>query len=88
MKFRCVPKGGLSVPPDLHKLEFSAGSNIYADDAALYGTDPVGLSRAQTRLQAVSGSIGLDVSVKKTEWLYLNNPDKTELNKCKEHWLP
>jgi hypothetical protein len=88
VKFRCVPKGGLSVPPDLHKLEFSAGSGIYADDAALYGTDPVGFSRALTRLQAVSGSIGLDVSVKMTEWLYLNNPDKTELNKCKEHRLP
>jgi hypothetical protein len=60
--------GGLSVPPDLDKLVFSAGNAKYADDAVAYGSDPVGLSRALTRLQAISDSIGLDVSVKK--WMF------------------
>jgi hypothetical protein len=68
VQFRCVQMGGLSVPPDLDKLVFSAGNGIYADDAVVYGSDPVGLSSALTQLQAISGSIGLDVSVKK--WLY------------------
>ncbi len=54
----------------------------YVDDLKMFSTDPDGLSRALDRLQAVCGSIGLDVSVSKTEWVYLHNPDKAGMAAC------
>jgi hypothetical protein len=38
---------------------------------------------ALSRLQKITGSIGLDISVEKTEWLYLHNPDSEEVEQCR-----
>ncbi len=82
LRFTCLEKKGIPIPPDLQGLSFSAALALFADDLELFGTDPDGLSRALDRLQAICGSIGLDVSVSKTEWVYLHNPDKAEMAAC------
>ncbi len=82
IEFRCVGKGEIPLPPDLEGHSFSASDVEYADDCALLGTDPDGLSRALDRLQGICGSIGLDISIKKTEWIYLHNPDAAAMAAC------
>jgi hypothetical protein len=82
IQFRCVQKGEIPLPQDLVDHSFSATDTEYADDCALLGTDPDGISRALDPLQGVCGSIGLDISVKKTEWIYLHNPDTASMAAC------
>ncbi len=73
---------GVSLPRDITGPSFSEGNAEYADDWVLYGTDPNGLSRALDSLQSVSESIILDVMVKKTKWIYLNNLCTVEMATC------
>jgi hypothetical protein len=63
-------------------LSFLAALAQYADDLKLFGTNPDRLSRALDRLHAICGSIGLDLSVSKTECVYFHNTDKAEMAAC------
>lgn len=54
----------------------------------LCDTSPVRLSEALDRLQTVCGNIGLNISAKKTEWLYLHNPNSDELDFCRTRRNP
>ena len=69
----------IPLPHDLTVHSFSAGNVEYGDDCDLFGTDPDGLSRTLNCLHSVCRSIGLDISVKKTEWICLHNPDTASL---------
>ena len=80
--FECVDKRQLPLPPDLRGVRFKVARGEFADDIFLIATCPVALSRALDRLQEICGSIGLDISAAKTEWMYLNNPSKEELAAC------
>jgi hypothetical protein len=75
---RCVAKKGLALPLDLIGMEFMASRAENADYLWALGDCPLRLSIWLSKLQEVSGSIGLDVSVRKTEWLYLSNPNLSE----------
>jgi len=46
-------------------------------------TSPERLNAALERLQTVCGRIGLNISVGKTEWLYLHNPSAQALEECR-----
>ncbi len=48
----------------------------FADDGAIVG-EPEKISAALERLQKVGGAIGLDISVPKTEWLWLQPPNES-----------
>jgi hypothetical protein len=50
---------------------------------ALIDTSPTALCNALSRLQAVCGCLGLNISVSKTEWLYLHNPSTASMEECK-----
>jgi hypothetical protein len=84
IKFQCVKKKQISLPADLSEsTTFQVGSGEYADDMALIDTSPTALSNALSRLQAVCGRLGLNISVSKTKWLYLHNPSTAS----KEEWM-
>ncbi len=82
LQFRYLERKGIPIPPDLLGLSFLAALAQYADDLKMFGTNPDALSRALDRLHAICGSIGLEVSVSKTEWVYFHNPDKAEMAAC------
>ena len=85
LQFRCLERKGIPIPPDLLGLSFLAALAQYADDLKMFGTNPDRLSRALDRLHAICRSIGLNVSVSKTEWVYFHNPDKAEMAACASH---
>ena len=76
------------MPEDLTGATFRVGSGEYADDMALVDTSPASLSASITRLQSVCGRIGLNISVKKTEWMYLHNPTPTAMGECRAQRTP
>jgi hypothetical protein len=82
IQMQCVAKKGLALPPDLLGMTFMACRAEYADDLWALGDCPVRLSIWLSKLQEVCGSIGLDISVGKTEWLYLSNPNSCETDAC------
>ena len=53
--------------------KFSFAHGEFADDIALVGS-PGQLTRAMTRIQAIGEAIGLDISIGKTEWMWLAVP--------------
>ncbi len=73
-----MPKKGLALPLDLLGMEFMACRAENADYLWALGNCPLRLSIWLSKLQEVCGSIGLDVSVSKTEWLYLSKPNSSE----------
>ena len=77
----CVEKGQIQLLEDLTGATFRVGSGEYADDMA-------SLSASITRLQSVCGRIGLNISVKKTEWMYLHNPTPTAMGECRAQRTP
>ncbi len=78
----------IPLPHDLTVHSFSAGNVEYADDCDLFGTDLDGLSRTIDLLHSVCTSIGLDISVKKTEWICLHNPDTASLCTARRQPVP
>jgi hypothetical protein len=70
-----VDKSGIECPVDLvgHRFTFREGG--YADDLYFVADRPEKLTRALNRLQEICGSIGLDISAGKTEWLWLYQTD-------------
>jgi hypothetical protein len=70
----CEDKRELTCPEDIRGLEFRISDVDYADDLGLVGTDLQEMSASLGRLQAVTGRIGLNISVKKTEWMWLFPP--------------
>jgi hypothetical protein len=80
---KIVDKKQIRLPTDLSDAAFRVGSGEYADDMALVDTSPTSLSAALSRLQAVCGCLGLKISVGKTEWIYLHNPDAASMGECK-----
>jgi hypothetical protein len=83
IRLKCVDKKQLRLPADLSEVAFRVGSGEYADDMALVDTSPASLSAALSRLQSVCGRLGLNISVGKTEWIYLHNPDAASLGECR-----
>jgi hypothetical protein len=77
---RCIAKKGLALPLDL--LGICRAEN--ADYLWALGDCPLLLSIWLSKLQEVSGSIGLDILVSKTEWLYLSNPNLSETDACRD----
>jgi hypothetical protein len=73
----------VSSPADLAGTRFRFVIGLYADDIVLVGTDPASLAAGLERIQAVCGSIGLNISVSKTEWIYLHNPSSAALELCR-----
>ena len=86
--FQCVATKQLSLPADLHGVRFKFTHSAYADDVCLVGGDEGKLSLALDRLQGICGKIGLNISVAKTEWIYLHNPATTELEDCGSRRTP
>ncbi len=72
----------VSLPIDLLGVKFRVGVGGYVDDLQLTHTCPVESSAALDRIPAVCGKISLNISVAKTEWIYLHNPSKEELLDC------
>jgi hypothetical protein len=70
----CTDRAGLKCPPDIAGQTFNNSKGAYADDIYLIGTCQM-LSEALSRIQAVCGDIGLDISVTKTEWMWLWAPE-------------
>ena len=70
----CVNKKDLQCPRDILGRSFKLKDAAYADDLALVGTTLALLSQSLNKLQAVTSSIGLNVSAKKTEWMWLCPP--------------
>jgi len=62
---------------------FSVGEDRYCDDIFFVDTSPERVNAALERLQTVCGRIGLNISVGKTEWLYLHNPSAQALEECR-----
>jgi hypothetical protein len=84
----CVDKKALDSPLDLKGVTFRVGIGGYCDDYVLIHTNAAALNEALGRIQSICGSIGLNISVSKTEWLYLNNPVKAELESCAARRTP
>ena len=82
VEFKCVGRPGIPLPDDLKGVKFRLRYGGYADDIVLFGPSEEALSEALLRIQKVAGDIGLDINVGKTEWLYLNNPNKEQLEAC------
>ena len=70
--------GRPACPPDLLNVDFRVGRGAYADDVYMVGSIHA-VEAGLQRLMAFAGSIGLDVSVAKTEWmhLYTDTPCRT-----------
>ena len=88
VEFRCAKKKQLELPLDLVGVSFRVGSGEYADDMALIDTCAARLTASVNRLQEICGRIGLNISVRKTEWMYLHNPNNTELGECRAKRTP
>ena len=69
VEFVCKDRGVWTCPSDIRDENFWTTDGQYADDAWFLADRPDQLTEALHRLQAVTGPLGLDVSVKKTEWL-------------------
>jgi hypothetical protein len=82
IRLKCVDKKQIRFPMDLSEAPFRVRSGEYADDMALVDTSPASLSSALSRLQSVCGCLGLNISVGKTEWIYLHNPDAASMGEC------
>ena len=82
--FRCARRSTLPLPADLETVSFTLRYGGYADDIVLFGPSAEALSEALRRIQEVSGSIGLDINVGKTEWLYLHHPQQEVTAGCEE----
>ena len=67
----CVDKKDLQCPRDILGQVFKVEDAAYADDIALVGTSLPQLENSLQKLQNVTGKIGLNISVKKTEWMWL-----------------
>ena len=71
----CTDKPNRPVcPEELRGIEFRVGHGAYADDLFLVG-NLIALQSALSKLQSIAGSIGLNVSAGKTEWLWLHKGD-------------
>ena len=79
----CAEGKVLSLPLDLVGTSFRIGTGEYADDMVMLSTCANRLTDAVTRLQLVCGRIGLNISVRKTEWMFLHNPDTNSLGECR-----
>ena len=88
IKLSCARRKQMDVPPELVGQTFCVGSVEFADDMAVVETAATRLSEALDKLQAVTGAIGLNLSVAKTEWMYLHNPDSEELGACQSRRSP
>ena len=82
--FKFAPRSMLPLPADLETVSFTLRYGGYADDIVLVGPSAEALSEALRRIQKVSGSIGLDINVGKTEWLYLHHPQQEVTASCEE----
>ena len=74
VELECEDKRELKCPDDIRGTSFRMSDVNYADDIGLVGTDLGELSAALQRLQSITGRIGLNVSKKKTEWMWLMPP--------------
>jgi hypothetical protein len=74
--FVCSSRGPVKCPVDIEGQEFSAETGEYADDCWFLAKTPGALTEALHRLQETAGSLGLDVSVGKTEWLWLSKSNQ------------
>lgn len=74
VEFICENKKDLQCPADIAGQRFLSDDPLYADDSALVGSDLSKLERSLQSLQDVTGRIGLNISVKKTEWMWLCPP--------------
>jgi hypothetical protein len=83
IRLKCVDKKQIHLPMDLSEATFQVGFGEYADNMALVDRSPASLSAALSRLQSVCGRLGLNISVGKTKWIYLHNPDAASLGECR-----
>ena len=65
------PRNRPACPEELRGIEFRVGHGAYADDLFFVGS-LIALQSALSKLQSIAGSIGLNVSAGKTEWLWLH----------------
>ncbi len=72
----------MTIPEDLVGLKFRLGRGEFADDLFLIDACSRKLSAALGRLQGECGAIGRNISRKKTQWMYLHNPSKAEMERC------
>ena len=79
VEFKCVGRPGIPLPDDLKGVKFRLRYGGYADDIVLFSPSEEALSEALLHIQKVAGDIGLDINMGKTEWLYLHNPNKEQL---------
>jgi hypothetical protein len=82
IEFACSGSKHLTCPPDLQGLKFRLSRGVFADDLFLVGLCPVALSSVLSKIQKITGDIGLDISVAKTEWMYLHCPNSEQLMEC------
>ena len=80
--FNGVSKRHMSIPQDLVGLAFKLGQGEFVDDVILIDACPKKLSAALGRLHSVCGTIGLNISIKKTVWMFLHNPSKVQMEEC------
>jgi hypothetical protein len=83
VEFVCGEVKHLSCPADLVGRRFKLSQGEFSDDVFAISGCAQKLSKALSRLRKVTGGIGLDISLDKTEWLYLHNPDNEELEHCR-----
>jgi hypothetical protein len=79
IEFVCGTRKHLTCPPELFGQRFKLSRGEFADNVFIVGLCPRKLSQALSSIQKVTGEIGLDVSVAKTEWIFWYNPDKEEM---------
>jgi hypothetical protein len=84
IEFICIGSKHLTCPPDLLGRKFRLSRGEFADDVFLVGLCPAALSSALSKIQKITGDIGLDISVAKTEWIYLHYPNEKRLLKCQK----
>ena len=74
VELTCQNKRELSCPQDILGQDFKEEKFGYADDLALVSMCLDNLSSALQKLDSICSPIGLKISVKKTEWLWLCPP--------------
>ena len=84
----CIDRKTLPAPGDIAGSRFRFIIGLYADDVVLVGTNPEALAAGLERIQEVCGKIGLNISVGKTEWIYLHNPSDASLEQCRSKRSP
>ena len=75
VEFVCKSRGAFACPDDLRGTTFRVTDGEYADDIWMIAETPAALTLALEKLQSATGPLGLDVSVKKTEWLWLSQSE-------------